>query len=182
MRMSQAEKAASRQRIVASAARLARGRGVEGASVGAVMADAGLTHGGFYRHFATKDDLLAAAVAASFGEIAEQIAAEPAGFDEFYLSDRHIGHPAIGCPIPALGSEVARGGDGLKAAFGAGIRRVVAAMAAGRRGSAAARNAAATRDLAMLAGAVMIARASDPETAAAVLDACRAAIPRRAPR
>ena len=59
MRMSQEEKEKSHERIIVSAARLLRERGVEGASVNDVMSDAGLTHGGFYKHFDTKDALLA---------------------------------------------------------------------------------------------------------------------------
>ena len=57
MRMSQAEKDKSHARIVASASRLLRERGIDGASVSDVMKDAGLTHGGFYKHFASKDEL-----------------------------------------------------------------------------------------------------------------------------
>lgn len=182
MRMSQDEKDRSHARIVASAAKLARERGVEGASVNDVMKDAGLTHGGFYKHFESKDALLAAALDRAFADIAAMLdaqisdggaAAGGAAFQAYYLSDGHVANPAIGCPIAALGGDVARGAAALKAHFGAGVRRIVDLLARGKSGADQARRIRATRDLAMMAGAVMIARASDPGTAREVLEACR---------
>jgi TetR/AcrR family transcriptional repressor of nem operon len=91
-----------------------------------------------------------------------------------YLSDGHKNHPGIGCPIAAVGQEVGRTPDGLKSAFGAGVRRTVAAYARAIKGSAQAKEAAAFRELSMLVGAIVIARASDPKTARDVLAACKA--------
>lgn len=181
MRASLEEKARSHDRIIASAARLFRRDGTQAASVGDVMNDAGLTHGGFYKHFNSKDALLAAALDRAFDEIfamveqgsAEQGPATAARFRAFYLSDGHVAAPSIGCPIAALGNDVARGSDLLKTRFGAGVRRVIDMLAQGIRGPRHTRQAQATRQLAMMAGAIMIARASDPETARAVLAACR---------
>ncbi len=184
MRVSQAEKDKSHARIVAGAARLMRERGIEGASVADVMTHAGLTHGGFYRHFNDKEALLTAALESAFDEVmrdrtpAMDDADKGAGverFRAFYLSEGHRNNPGIGCPVAALGAEVARGSVALKAAFGAGVNRMAKALERGMKGAPAARRAKALRELAMLAGAVMIARASDPETAADVLAACRAA-------
>jgi TetR/AcrR family transcriptional repressor of nem operon len=202
MRVSREEKARSRARIVAAAARLVRERGLEGTGVADVMRDAGLTHGGFYRHFDDKDALVAAALEASFDDILARLDATPADgaaagratpdgaapvgadFRAFYLSEAHVERPGIGCPVAALGGEVARGAAALRAAFGAGVRRMIAALARGIPGSAP--DARATRELAMLVGALIIARASDPATARAVLAACRADgvsgdVPRGAP-
>jgi TetR/AcrR family transcriptional repressor of nem operon len=182
MKMSREEKHRSHARIVASAARLMRQHGVEGASVNDVMTHAGLTHGGFYKHFGSKDDLLAAALDRAFDDIAEMIGPDPtpaeaparlAAFQAFYLSDAHVATPAAGCPIAALGNDVARAATALKTQFGAGVRRVIALLARGAAGSARTQQLRATRKLAMMAGAVMIARASDPDTARAVLAACR---------
>ena len=182
MRMSRDEKDRSHARIVASASKLVRQHGVAGASVNDVMNDAGLTHGGFYKHFESKDDLLAAALDYAFDEISEMLGPElrtneaetrSAGFQSFYLSDGHVASPGIGCPIPALSGDIARGTSALRERFGAGVRRVIGLLARGASGSARARRVRATRDLAMLAGAVMIARASDPDTAREVLAACR---------
>lgn len=182
MRASREEKERSRERIVEGAARLLRERGVEGTSVADVMAAAGMTHGGFYRHFDTKDELLAAALTAAFGQMLAGLErrtevdgpeAAAAGFGAAYLSQGHVDRPGAGCPAAATCSDAGRGSDALKSAFGAGIGRMAAALAKGTRGSATARRAGALREIAMLAGAVAIARASDTDTARDVLEACR---------
>ena len=176
MRASQADKAKSRERIVASAARLMRERGLDGASVNDVMRDAGLTHGGFYRHFPDKDGLAAAAITAAFDAFIEAphdiLGAKGAKtFTDVYLSELHVDNPSHGCPIPALAADVARASAPLKAAFGDGISRIAARLAAERPGEDA--DTAALQHLAMLVGAVLIARASDAKTAARVLAAVR---------
>ncbi|KPF73482.1 hypothetical protein IP88_09140 [alpha proteobacterium AAP81b] len=180
MRVSRAAKAESRDRIVAAAARRLRAAGVEGSSVGDMMADAGMTHGGFYRHFANKDALVAAAIAAAFAEFSEPLAAgvaageAPAAAADFvarYLGDGHVAHPELGCPVPATAADIARSGDAARAAFGAGATAVVDALAAALTGPR--RRERAWRQFAMLAGAVLIARASDPATAAEVLATAR---------
>ncbi len=182
MRASQEEKERSHERIIASAAKLFRRNGIEGASVGDVMRDAGLTHGGFYKHFDSKESLLVAALDRAFDETLawlgpkqpdEKPVATAGNFREVYLSDQHVASPSIGCPIAALGIEVARGRLQLKARFGMGVRRVIALLARGSTGSQRLREARATRQIAMMAGAVMIARASDPDTARDVMEACR---------
>ena len=91
-----------------------------------------------------------------------------------YLSDGHKNHPGVGCPVAAVGQEIGRAADGLKAAVGAGVRRTAAALARTMKGSAHAKEAAAFRELSMLVGAIVIARASDPKTARDVLAACKA--------
>lgn len=182
MRMSREDKERSHDRIVASASRLVRERGVDGASVNDVMKDAGMTHGGFYKHFGSKDDLLAAALDEAFDEISRML--EPglaagddggvvADFQDYYLSENHLNWPSRGCPIAALGGEVARGAATVKARFGVGVRRITALLARGLTGSESVRHKRATRQLAMMAGAIIIARASDAETAREVLIACR---------
>lgn len=179
MRMSQAEKEKSRARIVASAARLLRERGLDGTSVDEVMKTAGMTHGGFYKHFESKEALIEAAIGAAFAGFAEPLErGEPeravAAYRALYLSDGHKDHPGVGCPVAALGPDIGRAPARLKSAFGAGVRRIVAALARVRKGSAAEREAAAFREASTLVGAMVIARASDPATARAVLDACKA--------
>ena len=183
MRVSQQEKARTHQRIVASAARLMRENGVEATSVNDVMKDADLTHGGFYRHFSTKEDLIAAALERSFEEIfaivdgeldsGRALAEVMADYQKFYLSDGHAATPSKGCPIAALGGEVARGPANLKQQFGAGVNRIIERLAGVMKGSAQQKKARAARRFAMMAGAVVIARGSDPETGKFVLLACR---------
>ena len=186
MRVSQEEKDQSHERIVASAARLMRERGTEGASVADVMRDAGLTHGGFYRHFGTKEEMLAVALQSAFDQTVAELdrrldrqlgeqapAAAVAGFRAFYLSRGHLERPGVGCPVAAVGADIGRGPAALKGAFGEGVRRMVAALARGMKGSAEARRAHAMRELALLVGALVVARASDPATAREMLLACQ---------
>jgi TetR/AcrR family transcriptional repressor of nem operon len=181
IRVSQEEKQRSHRRIVESAARLLRERGLEGASVADVMNDAGLTHGGFYRHFDSKDDLTAAALDHAFAQNlsllerplpADEVAAAVAAFRARYLSAGHVASPGLGCPVAALAEDFARAPDALKTRFGEGVMRIVAHLARALSGSEAKRREQATRDLAMMVGAVMMARACDPRSAAAVLAAC----------
>lgn len=177
MRMSQEEKTRSHARIVASASRLFRERGLEGASVADVMQDSGMTHGGFYKHFASKDALVERALEDAFAKFVGGLEGDPAEaafttFRRLYLSKDHLAQPGRGCPVAALGVDIARGSTALKAAFGAGVRRMVDAIAGGRKGSPSARRTAALRDFSMLVGAMVIARASDEALAEEILVAC----------
>ena len=168
MRVSQAEKEKSRTRIIDSAARLLRERGVEGASVADVMSDAGLTHGGFYRHFDTKEAMVCAALDSAFDQMIERLDPPdrlPAGanprddlaeFEQNYLSDAHVAAPGRGCPIAAMAGDVGRTGDDVRWTFARGVRRIVSHMANQLSGSKAQRQTRAYRQLAMMAGAVAI--------------------------
>ena len=180
MRMSQAEKDKSHARIVASASRLLRERGVDGTSVSDVMNEAGLTHGGFYKHFANKDALVESALDAAFASFTAMLAGNQpnaaAAYRELYLSDRHVRNPGRGCPVAAVGQDISRGSKPLKAAFGRGVDQTVGALAETMNGSPEARRAAAFQQFSMLVGAVVIARASDPHTADEVLSAVSAAV------
>lgn len=176
MRMSQADKDRSHARIVASASRLLRERGVDGASVSDVMKDAGLTHGGFYKHFDSKDALVESAIQEAFAAFTDMLHDEPpeaaaAAYRELYLSEKHVRNPGRGCPVAAVGQDIARGSKQLKAAFGRGVDQVVEALAESLDGTPEERRAAALQQFSMLVGAVVIARASDPEVAAEVLSA-----------
>ena len=182
MRRSREVKDETHSEILAQASRLFRERGFDGTSVGDVMAEAGLTHVGFYRHFENKGALVAATIRATFDGIlgsleerAATVGAKAAVEDYFayYLSDDHVANPGLGCPIPTLGGEIARASEGLKAEFGASLKRSLTAFAKGLPGDEDAKRATATRELAMCVGAILIARASDPATAREVLEACR---------
>ena len=182
MRVSRDEMDKSHGRIVEGAARLVRQRGIEGTSVADVMSEAGLTQGGFYRHFKTKHDLIAAALDWAFGQMTGVLercfeTGSPkeavAAYHARYLSQEHVATSEFRCPIAALAGDVSRSSGALKEAFGAGVTRTVALLAKGMEGSQARKRAKAIRELALLTGAVAIARASDPETARQVLEACR---------
>ena len=182
MRVTQQEMEGSHARIVDGAARLMRERGVRGTSVADAMGEAGMTHGGFYRHFKTKDDLVIAALHAAFEGFAgplesrqqqESPQAVVADYKSLYLSREHVENPGVGCPMPAMGGDLSREPDAVKAAFTDGFRRVVASLAQAHDGTQAERDAAAMRDIALLVGAVLLARATTSETASDVLAACR---------
>ena len=111
------KKEETRERIVRAAARAIRKHGYEGVGVADVMKEAGLTHGGFYAHFESRDALLAAAAdqagAESIESLTRAIAAAKPGQEltalvDTYLSDRHVTAPEQGCAIAAAGSEVPR--------------------------------------------------------------------------
>ena len=146
------------------------------------MAEVGLTHGGFYRHFENKEALVAATIRATFDGIiaaleerATTVGANDAVQDYFahYLSDEHLANPGLGCPVPALGSEIARSPETLKFEFGANLNCSLTAFAKGLPGDEKAMRAMATREFAMRVGAMLIARASDAATAGDILKACR---------
>ena len=181
MRVSQAEMDKSHQRIVEGASRLIRKQGIETTSVNDVMKKAGLTHGGFYRHFESKEELVAAALAGAFDEVIRVIdesyrtlgvknGAEE--YYQYYLSQNHLEHPELGCPVAALSVDVTRASDVIKDTFGKGFNRTIDKLAESGDGTAEENRIAAIQKLSMLAGGLMIARATGKETAQAVLSAC----------
>ncbi|HEX4156312.1 MAG TPA: TetR/AcrR family transcriptional regulator [Acidobacteriaceae bacterium] len=124
MRYHPEHKAEIHQQIVKDASRRVRTEGMTGAAVSAVMRDAGLTHGGFYKHFESKDELLLESLRDGFGEIADTLAhaAERARPGEgwkaivkTYLRPEMCDHPGHGCPLPTLAPELARANPGMKA-------------------------------------------------------------------
>ncbi len=117
MRYPESHKEETRERIVASAAALLRESGVDGIGVADLMRAAGLTHGGFYAHFASKEELVAASASAAMGQTIAHLraAAEKAPSNEArqaivdsYLNGRHRDHPGKGCAAAALGADIAR--------------------------------------------------------------------------
>lgn len=183
MRVSREEKDKTHQRVVKGAARLLRERGIATTSIADVMSKAGHTNGGFYRHFPNKEALVEEALLVAFEEriatleceIAEgqPAAAAIARYRENYLSSGHVRNPGLGCPMPALAAEIGRSSGALKAAFAEGVARTIAVFKKGKSGSPSAKQAQATREMATMVGALILARASDPETAESILSACR---------
>ena len=146
MRYPPPHKSRTRTRILAAAARLLRRRGLRGATVSAAMAGAGLSHGGFYAHFDSKDDLAAAALTAAFEEVratlfaGAEAAGGPGALDAAigrYLGHAHRDHAGEGCPLAALAGEGARASATLRAALAAGATDYRAALAPMLGGSAA---------------------------------------------
>jgi TetR/AcrR family transcriptional regulator, transcriptional repressor for nem operon len=155
------ETAAKHERIVKEASRLFRERGFENVSVGEVMKAAGLTHGAFYAHFGSKQELEEAAVA--YGQALSAGRARSRGatkkgrqvYAERYLSTEHRDHPGDGCTMAALGQEIARSTPEVKAAFEHGLEEILAAGGAERK--------EAIFQTAALLGGVVLARAVKSE-------------------
>jgi TetR/AcrR family transcriptional repressor of nem operon len=150
------------------------------------MDEAGLTHGGFYGHFASKADLAEQACAAAVGKSAEKWEALARGRPETglaeiarsYLSKRHRDDPGGGCVFAALGGEVARRSDAVRATVTKGVQAqlgVLERLAGGRSKSARRKQAIAT--MSGLVGAMVLARlVDDPALSNEILTAAEAAL------
>jgi TetR/AcrR family transcriptional regulator, transcriptional repressor for nem operon len=187
MPLSKQHKAATRERIVASAGRVFRGVGFDAAGVGAVMADAGLTHGGFYAHFASKQDLLREVLTNDHGFIRLLARREPASLPSWrrqtakvfadYLHPDHLGEVAAGCSFAALSADAARADDTVREGYRGAWMRLVGELLRGPHEDALAAYASAAnapRERAaalagMAIGAVSLARVLAPDPTAAVL-------------
>jgi len=163
------------QMIVDAAAKMLRRRGIDGMSVADLMQDVGLTHGGFYRHFVSKEALVVEAMTATFDEMIRRLEPQDvttsasAALDAYvsvYLSMGHVEHPELGCPIAAYGTDVARESDAIRQAYTAALERLLATIAKGLPCSSAKRRARASELFSLICGAVVTARASG-ETALA---------------
>ncbi len=185
MRVSKAQAAENREAVLEAAAKLFRERGIDGVGVDAVMAEAGLTHGGFYRSFASKDALVAEACARAFRRIDDfwgGYAGRPGkGLEAavgWYLSRRHCDAPGDGCVLAALAADAGRRGPAARAVFSAGLERWVGHLARLLPlASEARRREAALMRIATMVGAVAIARAvADQSLADEILAAARIAV------
>jgi AcrR family transcriptional regulator len=124
-------KQATRQRIIETSGRRFKRDGIDGSGIATLMADAGLTNGAFYAHFASKEDLVATAVAEQLREQRENfttLAPARAGVEQIvraYLSVEHRDHPDDGCPSAALLDEIGRCTDTTKQAYTDGLLAVI---------------------------------------------------------
>jgi TetR/AcrR family transcriptional repressor of nem operon len=128
----------TRLKVLKAAAKAIRADGPHRVGVAGVMAEAGLTHGGFYAHFASKDDLVAAAIGHMFEESRARLLLETqnraprgalSGYIDFYLSTKHRDALTTGCPIAALASDLPRISEPSREQFAAGARRLTQALA-----------------------------------------------------
>jgi TetR/AcrR family transcriptional repressor of nem operon len=177
----------TRRRIVENASYGLRQNGVDGLSVTDLMKLAGLTHGGFYAHFKSRDALVVEALAlamdrtvAHWLDLTHGLSAEK-GFDavvESYLSSRHRNNPARGCALPALASDIGRSGPEARRTFAGRLEQMIDIIArlVPKRSSADARQAAAGA-IATLVGSIVLARAAgDKRLSDALLEAGRQAL------
>lgn len=176
MRITKAQAQENRDKVVATAARLFRERGVDGVAVGELMKASGFTHGGFYNHFPSKDALAVEAIEAAFLQMDAERAKAPSlgAVIAGYLSEAARKAPGRTCPAAALGGEAARQPPAVKAVFEAGLARIFESLEA-RLPEDGERRAAALDLFARLAGAMILARAlpDDSPLAAEILEAVR---------
>lgn len=184
MRVSREQAAKNRAHVIDTAARLFREKGFSGIGVADLMKEAGLTHGGFYGNFASKDALVEAACAHAFdGATARwraMLAHDPdtalARIVAQYLSRRHVDQPGQGCAVAALGGELARLAGPVRAVAGTGVRAQIDLLTQLMAGAdAGERRRAALAAYAGMVGALVLARAVDDSALAEeILGAVRA--------
>jgi TetR/AcrR family transcriptional repressor of nem operon len=171
MGSSQAEKEASHKRIVDAAAAQIRRDGVEAVRVSELMREAGLTHGGFYRHFGSREELIDAAIELALAEGSRQAEAgedtDPAALAKVidgYVSQAHRDNPAAGCGVAALPADVSRSSPAARKAYGQQVRRYIERLVSLiRRPEADAKRDEAVMMLSALVGALSMARAVEDE-------------------
>jgi TetR/AcrR family transcriptional regulator, transcriptional repressor for nem operon len=162
----------TRIRIVQSARKLFNRHGFESVSIEQIMADAGLTVGGFYRHFESKSDLYAEALECFFtdptwsrswdGVCVDSTAADlGAQIIRAYLSPQHLAETDGACPMVTLPSDVARSGASARQAYERAFKAMVAALQRGPRGNGSHERRAALATAAMCVGGMVVARAID---------------------
>jgi TetR/AcrR family transcriptional repressor of nem operon len=186
MRVSREQAIKNREHVVDTAAKLFREHGYSGIGVADLMKAAGLTHGGFYGNFGSKEDLMAEACARAFEgsiETWDKLAAKDTNLaleaiSAAYLSPQHVANPGQGCAMAALGADVARLSPPVRDALTEGVRKqldqLTALMPAG---SAAEQRKAAMVAYASMVGAMVMARAvNDPALADELLGTVQSAV------
>jgi TetR/AcrR family transcriptional repressor of nem operon len=183
MRVSRDEMARHHDEIVAAASKMLRLRGIDRMSVSDLMQAVGLTHGGFYRHFESKEALVAEATAFTFKTILEMLEARgeklgaKAALSSYvadYLSTRHVEAPDIGCPAAAYGADVARDAGPVGETFTTGLGKLLAWISEGLSCPPGIRRVRAAELFALMVGAVVTARAAgDARMAKEILSAAR---------
>ncbi len=191
MGTSQAAKAATHDRILDIAAARIRRDGINGLAVAELMNEAGLTHGGFYRHFDSREQLIAEAAQRALTQgSAWTIAAGQLGGQrgfaaliDGYLSTQHRDHPEAGCGVAGVAADAARAGGPAQASYSRQVKEclaVIADLIDNPDHQAAEREAVLT--LSVLVGAISIARAvDDPDLSKQIMTQAAAALKQRTP-
>ena len=190
MRYTENHKQETRARVLKVAAKALREKGPDKLGVAEVMQAAGLTHGGFYAHFPSKEAFLTESLNEVFAQSGERrsrlvVGLGPRGalsaYIDYYVSKSHRDHPASGCPLVALNSDLPRQPKKFRAAFDAGVKRLAGELA---QWIAALEiddaDKVAVSVLSAMVGAVSLSRAvSDRQLSDELLDAARAGIKSR---
>jgi len=169
LRLTREQAEQNRRLIVETASRLFRLRGLENVAVADVMKESGFTHGGFYNHFKSKDELATEAVASAFDHAARNLSENiAAGNDPLkalnailadYLSPAHRDTRTGGCPAPAFPVDAARSGNDVQAAFAEGIESYLEIFAARMHGDKREARQRAVALLSGIVGALLLSRA-----------------------
>ncbi len=164
MKVTRAQAEENRERILDNAAQLFRERGFDGIGLNDLMQAAGLTRGGFYGHFESKDDLAAQAARRALENNREQWRQQTdrsvAAWVKAYLSDAHRDHPGAGCALVALAGDAARGGPAVREVFTEGVESLVAAVQGQLPGASdPERREQALAMLSTMVGALLLSRA-----------------------
>jgi TetR/AcrR family transcriptional repressor of nem operon len=178
-RYSPEHKEATRRRMIETAGRRFKSDGIDGSGIAILVADAGLTNGAFYGHFASKDDLVATVVRHQLEDQVARVNALPAGlasvenFLREYLSPAHRDDPAGGCPSAALLDEIGRCDETTKQTYTDGARAMIAAIARHLDdGDAQRTNERSIGLFSLLVGSLQLARAvTDPALSERILSA-----------
>ncbi|MFK7698146.1 TetR/AcrR family transcriptional regulator [Pseudomonas caspiana] len=183
MKVTKQQAQANRAHIVETASALFRERGYDGVGIADLMAAAGFTQGGFYKHFGSKADLMAESAASGIAQSAALTAgASVQEFVEVYLSREHRDNRATGCTMASLCADAARKDEDVRATFSTGIETQLAVLQGGAEPPNDADSAQArAKRLAIMAqalGAIVMSRAcpDDSPLADEILEASRAAI------
>ena len=183
MKVTKAQVEENRAHIVATASALFRERGYDGIGIAELMAVAGFTHGGFYKHFGSKADLMAETAATTISRaVADSAGADLTEFFKSYVSRAHRDARDVGCTMAALCGDAARQSDDLKATFAAGIDGMITTL--GREVATLSdvdqrqARAKAIDAFALAVGAVVLSRACPDDAALAdeILEVCRTKI------
>ena len=170
MRVSREQAALNRDRIIDAAGALFRAKGFDGVGVADIMKAADLTHGGFYGHFTSKDDLVAQASKRAMAHAAtnwERVVADAPGAPfaallKHYLSERHRDDPGKGCVFAALAADASRSGKIVRTAFAEGLEPLIDILAdAIPERSKTVRRRKAVAAMAALVGTLTLARATE---------------------
>ena len=188
MKITKTQSLANRAHIVATASELFRERGYDGVGVAELMATAGFTQGGFYKHFGSKADLMAEAAEKSLSQsLASSCDLDVAGFINVYVSREHRDGRGGGCTMAALCGDAARQSDELKATFVSGVESTLAALEEKFQAELDEpqqdSRAKMINLLAHAIGAVMLSRAcpDDSPLADEILEVCHAELMRSLP-
>lgn len=190
MRISREQSGENRLRILEAAERLFRERGIESVSIADVMSEAGFTHGGFYNHFASKEELVAVACSRALTasrEPLEKALASPNSkawltCARNYVSAEHRDHPETGCTLGALAADASRQDRTVQAPFAEHLEQIVAKLSeqlATQEEKSPRQRDHALRTWSELVGALVLSRAvaaANPDLSDEILRASRKAV------